>query len=89
MNLTIEQLFTEARTQNGYFDTPVSDDTLRALYDLMKWGPTSANCSPARILFARSPHAKTQLLECMDPGNRPKVSQAPVTAIIGDRKRVV
>ena len=83
MNLTTEQLFTEARTQNGYLDTPVSDDTLRALYDLLKWGPTSANCSPARIVFVRSAEAKAKLVACMGPGNVAKVQQAPVTAVIG------
>ena len=83
MNVTTEQLFTEARTQNGYLPTPVPDETLRALYDLMKWGPTSANCSPARIIFVRSAEAKARLVECMNPGNQPKVREAPVTAIIG------
>ena len=61
MNLTTEQLFTEARTQNGYLPTPVSDLQLRQLYDLLKWGPTSANCSPARLQFVRSPEAKSNL----------------------------
>lgn len=84
MNVTTEQLFTDARTQGGYLATPVSDDTLRALYDLMKWGPTSANCSPARLGFVRTPDAKARLADCMDPGsNERKVLQAPVTAIIG------
>ncbi|MBL8328096.1 MAG: malonic semialdehyde reductase [Rubrivivax sp.] len=83
MSITLEQLFTEARSQNGYLDTPVSDDTLHQLYELMKWGPTSANCSPARLCFVRSPQAKAQLLECMNPGNRQKVIEAPVTVIIG------
>jgi nitroreductase len=83
MNVTTEQLFTEARTQNGWLDTPVSDDTLRQLYDLMKWGPTSANCSPARIVFVRTPDAKAQLVACVSPGNAAKVQQAPVTAVIG------
>ena len=83
MNVSTEQLFTEARTQNGYFDTAVPDDSLRALYDLMKWGPTSANCSPARFVFVRSAEAKARLLDCMNPGNQHKVREAPVTAIIG------
>jgi 3-hydroxypropanoate dehydrogenase len=83
MNVSIEKLFTEARTQNGYFDTPVSDDTLRQLYDLWKWGPTSANCSPARVVFVRSAEAKAQLVACVGPGNVAKVQQAPVTAVIG------
>ena len=83
MNLSTEQLFTEARTQNGYFDTPVPDAQLRALYDLLKWGPTSANCSPARFVFVRSAEARARLAACMAPGNAPKVAEAPVTAIIG------
>jgi len=83
MNVTTEQLFEDARTQNGFLPDPVSDDTLRRIYDLMKWGPTSANCSPARFLFVRSPEAKAKLAPCMSAGNRAKTLQAPVTAIIG------
>jgi 3-hydroxypropanoate dehydrogenase len=83
MHLTTEQLFTEARTQAGYLPDPVDDSTLRALYDLMKWGPTSANCTPARIAFVRSADAKARLVECMDAGNVRKVQEAPVTAIVG------
>jgi 3-hydroxypropanoate dehydrogenase len=83
MNVSTEQLFTQARTQNGYLDRPVSDDQLRQLYDLVKWGPTAANSSPARLAFVRSPEAKARLLECMNPGNVPKVQQAPVTVIVG------
>lgn len=83
MQITTEQLFNDARTQNGWLDKPVSDETLRALYDLYKWGPTSANCSPARVIFVRSEAAKARLLPCMAEGNQAKVQQAPVTAIIG------
>lgn len=83
MNVTTAQLFTEARTQNGYLDSPVSDGTLRQLYDLMKWGPTSANCSPARIVFVKSTAAKAKLMAAMPPPNAEKVRQAPVTAVIG------
>ena len=83
MNVTTEQLFTAARTQNGYLDTPVADDTLRALYELMKWGPTAANSSPARLAFVRTPEARERLLACMSPGNVAKVQQAPVTVIVG------
>ena len=78
-----EKLFTEARTQNGYLDTPVSDDTLRQLYELVKWGPTAANSGPARLAFVRSAEAKARLLPAMSPGNVAKVQQAPVTVIIG------
>ena len=83
MQVTTERLFTEARTQNGYKPTPVSDAALRALYDLLKWGPTSANCSPARFLFVRTTPAKDKLIACLNPGNVNKVREAPVTAIIG------
>ncbi|MFO1325858.1 MAG: malonic semialdehyde reductase [Rubrivivax sp.] len=83
MNLTTEQLFTQARTQNGYLDRPVSDDTLRQLYELLKWGPTAANSTPARLAFVRSAEAKAKLLACMSPGNVSKVTQAPVTVIVG------
>jgi len=83
MNTSTEQLFTEARTQNGYHPDPVPDDTLRALYELMKWGPTAANSCPARLIFVRSPQAKDKLLACVSPGNVNKVREAPVTVIVG------
>ena len=83
MNTSTEQLFTEARTQNGYLDQPVSDAQLQALYDLLKWGPTSANCSPARFVFVRSAEMKEKLKACVAPGNQDKVQQAPVTVVIG------
>lgn len=82
-NLTTAQLFTEARTQNGYLDQPVADDTLRALYDLVKFGPTAANTCPARFKFVRTAEAKARLLACVSPGNVAKIEQAPVTVIIG------
>ena len=83
MNVTTAQLFTEARTQNGYLDQPLPDAKLHELYELLKWGPTSANSSPARFVFVRSAQAKEQLAACMSPGNQQKVREAPVTAIIG------
>jgi 3-hydroxypropanoate dehydrogenase len=83
MQVSTEQLFTQARTQNGYKPTTVSDEQLRALYDLLKWGPTSANCSPARFQFVRSAQAKDKLMACVSPANAPKIKEAPVTAIIG------
>ncbi|MGC9163695.1 MAG: malonic semialdehyde reductase [Thiomonas sp.] len=79
----LRQLFTDARTHNAWLDKPVPESLLRQLYDLMKWGPTSANCSPARIVFVQSPEAKAKLVPCMSEGNRAKTLQAPVTAIIG------
>ncbi len=83
MHTTTERLFTEARTQNGYLPTPVPDETLTALYDLLKWGPTAANSGPARFVFVRSASARERLLACMSPGNQAKVREAPVTVIIG------
>ena len=83
MITSTEQLFTDARTQNGYKPDPVSDDTLRQLYDLMKFGPTAANSTPARLVFVRSPEAKDKLLGCVSPGNVNKVREAPVTVIVG------
>lgn len=79
---TLDVLFRNARTYNGWLPEPVSDATLRRLYDLMKWGPTSANCSPARILFLRSKEAKARLRPALAPGNVQKTMDAPVTAII-------
>ncbi|CAN5776825.1 malonic semialdehyde reductase [soil metagenome] len=76
-------LFSEARTHNAWQDKPVTDEQLRYLYDLMKWGATSANCSPARIIFVKSEVGKSKLLACMSPGNQDKTRTAPVTAIIG------
>lgn len=82
MNITTEQLFDNARTHNGFTAEPVSDETLKKLYELMKWAPTSANSSPARIVFVRSPEAKEKLLATVSPGNFEKTKAAPVTAII-------
>jgi 3-hydroxypropanoate dehydrogenase len=79
----LDQLFRSARTQSFWLPKPVPDDTLRRLYDLMKWGPTSANCCPARILFLRTPEAKQRLVPALAPTNVEKVLTAPVTAIIG------
>lgn len=79
----LNTLFFDARTQNEWRDTPVTDRQLQQIYDLMKWGPTSANCSPARIVFVKSPQAKEKLLACMNPGNIEKTKSAPVTAVIG------
>lgn len=79
---SLDILFREARTHSVWQDKPVGDDLLRRLYDLMKWGPTSANCCPARIVFVRSEEAKRRLLPAMDAGNQEKTRTAPVTAIV-------
>ena len=79
----LDVILTQARTQNGWLPTPVTDDQLRAIYDIMRYGPTSANSGPARILFVRTPEAKARLLPALSPGNVDKTKAAPVTAIIG------
>jgi 3-hydroxypropanoate dehydrogenase len=82
-NEALDTVFRQARTHNAWLDQAVSDDVLRELYDLMKWGPTSANSSPARILFLRTPEAKERLRPALSPTNVDKTMQAPVTAILG------
>ena len=79
----LDLILRTARTQNGWIDQPVTDDQLRAIYDIMRLGPTSANSSPARILFLRTAEAKARLLPALSPGNVDKTKAAPVTAIIG------
>lgn len=79
----LDLLFRNARTHNAFTDKPVSDQQLRELYDLLKAGPTSANCSPARFVFVRSPAAKDRLRPALSPGNVEKTMAAPVTVIIG------
>ena len=75
-------LFREARTHSAWIDRPVEDDLLHQLYDLMKWGPTSANCCPMRILFLRTREAKERLRPALMPTNIDKTMRAPVTAIL-------
>jgi 3-hydroxypropanoate dehydrogenase len=77
------QLFIEARTHNGWRDEPVPDALLEEAVDIAKWGPTSANCSPLRILFVRSREAKARLAPALAPGNLDKTMAAPATAILG------
>src|SRR5215468_6134302 len=79
----MDVLLRKARTQNGWLPTPVSDDEIRALYDLLKDGPTSANTGPSRFVFLRTPEAKARLLPALSAGNLDKTKQAPVTVIIG------
>jgi 3-hydroxypropanoate dehydrogenase len=83
MPQTLAKLFTEARTQYGYLPKPVADATLHALYEVLKFGPTAANCGPARFIFVRTAEAKARLLACVSPGNVAKIEQAPVTVILG------
>ena len=77
-------LFREARSHNGWLDRPVTDETLKAAFDLTRMGPTSANCSPMRIIFVRTPEAKKKLEPCLSSGNSAKTMTAPVTAILGN-----
>jgi 3-hydroxypropanoate dehydrogenase len=78
----LNQLFREARTYSGWLDKPVTDDLLRRIYDLMKWGPTSANGNPARFVFLRSRESKERLRPFLAPGNVEKTMTAPVTVVV-------
>src|SRR5580698_3170505 len=79
---SIQQLFMAARTHHAWKDKPVSDELLKEIYDLAKWGPTSANASPLRIVFVKSKSAKEKLLPAVAGPNIEQVRAAPVTAII-------
>ena len=78
----LDQLFRAARTYNGFLEKPVSEDQLRAIWDLVKYGPTSANALPARIVWCVSTQAKEKLAALAMPANAEKILKAPVTAII-------
>ena len=78
----LDQLFRTARTQNAFTDTPVEDSQLHALYELLKWGPTAANGSPARFVFVKSAEAKAKLAPALSEGNHNKTLAAPVTVIV-------
>ncbi len=77
----LDIIYRDARTLRRWVDRPVADETLRAAYDLMKMAPTSANCSPARIVFVRSAEAKARLKPALSAGNMEQTMTAPVTAI--------
>jgi 3-hydroxypropanoate dehydrogenase len=79
----LDTIFRAARTYNGYTDEPVTEAELYAIWDLMKWGPTSANQLPARIVWCVSEEAKAKLAACASAQNAPKILAAPVTAIVG------
>ena len=79
----LDQLFRNARTHNGWLDRPVPDSLLTELHDLMKWGPTSANCWPLRVVYVKSPEARARLVPLLMEGNRAKTEAAPVTALLG------
>lgn len=79
----LDLLFREARSHNRWAGTGVPESALRALYDVLKMGPTSANCSPARFVFVVGAEGRERLVRCVSPNNAVKVMQAPVTVIIG------
>lgn len=79
----LDLLFRDARSYNRWLPEPLPHEMLHALYDLLKLGPTSVNCSPARFVFVSSPAAKGRLTACVSAGNTVKTEQAPVTVIIG------
>lgn len=79
----LDTIFRTARSYNGYTSDPVSDADLHAIWDLMKWGPTSANQMPARLVWCTSDTAKQTLAACASGANAPKILAAPVTVIIG------
>lgn len=79
---SVKQLFTHARSHHDWTDQPVTQDTLQAIYELMKWGPTSVNSMPARLLFVRSAAEKEKLLPCVMGSNVEQIRTAPVTAIV-------
>jgi 3-hydroxypropanoate dehydrogenase len=79
---SLDRLFREARTLSKWSAKQVSDEDLRALYDLLKMGPTSANCSPARFAFLRNPWSKDRLKPALSAGNLEKTMSAPVTVIV-------
>src|SRR5947209_10888974 len=78
----MDTLFREARTYSAWQDRPVTDQTLRDLYDLLKWAPTSANAAPARFAFLRSTEAKERLRPALAPLNVEKTMSAPVAVIV-------
>ncbi|MDP1749808.1 MAG: malonic semialdehyde reductase [Reyranella sp.] len=78
----LDTILRGARTHNGWLPKPVTDDQLRAIHDLAKWGPTSANTQPARFVFVRTKEGKERLRPALSAGNTEKTMSAPVTAII-------
>lgn len=83
-SLTLDHIFYNARTHNAWLDKPVPASLLRSIYETMRYGPTSANCSPLRIVFIQSKEAKEKLRPCLSEGNIDKTMDAPVTAILAD-----
>jgi 3-hydroxypropanoate dehydrogenase len=84
---SLKQLFTEARTVNGFKNVPISDATLHALYDLLKWAPTAFNAQPARFVFVRSDAAKEELKSALSAGNVAQTLAASTTVIVAQDTR--
>jgi 3-hydroxypropanoate dehydrogenase len=80
----LDTLFLEAHTHNAWLDEPVSDDLLRQLYEVLRMAPTSANCSPARLVYVRSREGKEKLRPCLSANNTDKTMAAPVTVIVAE-----
>lgn len=79
---SLDKILREARSQNSFLDKPVSDEQLRRIYDILKWGPTSSNSQPARFVFVRTKEGKEKLRPALSSGNTDKTMAAPVTAIV-------
>ena len=79
----LDRIFRQARSYNGYTDEPVATEQLHQIWELMKWGPTSANQLPARLVWCVSDEAKAKLAACCSAQNKPKILNAPVSVIIG------
>ena len=82
-DVCLDAIFREARSYNGFTEEPVSEDRIQAIWELMKWGPTSANQLPARLVWVTSAEGKAKLAACCSEKNAPKILQAPVSVIIG------
>lgn len=79
---SLDKIFRTARSQNGWLPKPVTEQQIRELYEVMKWGPTSSNSQPIRIVFVRTPEGKEKLRPALSAGNTDKTMEAPVTAIV-------
>ena len=86
-HLTVQQIFNEARTANGFIDKPVPLDLLQQVYDLAKMGPTSMNTQPTRYVFLNSPASRERLRPALSAGNLDKTMAAPVTVIVATDTR--
>src|SRR5260370_25112398 len=82
-NQALDQLYRAARTRNAWTEQPMTEQQLRELYELLKFGPTSGNCCPARFVWVRSAEGKHRLAALAAPTNAPKILAAPVTVIVG------